>query len=290
MTPSRPRLILAALLSLAACDQADGPSEIEHEVLTFADGAEEDGAVPERADTDTELPRRAAPEAPGVSPKTGYWRWEAMGEFVDGCGVSEQPVDYGLALIIAGQDQIHLATHGGEQRVCTLANGDFGCDDAGSTLLPNPAVAFEAIDGAFTSETKGSMAYRLAGECDGSECEAIAAERGVEFPCESAALTQLRYLPPIELADEGCEAEAGLSRGASSTQAVIQLHNTGNDELQAYRIDAEGNRVLEAEVGPGQHPRVLWTFVGENWVVTDSQGECVSVHRATEDAGIVTVY
>ncbi len=223
------------------------------------------------------------------SPKAGIWRWDVMGDFVDSCGLSEQPIDYNLTLITTGPDGMLLSTHGGKSRECTVGGGDFGCEDAERSLLPGPATTFEAVDGAFMSETEGSMAYRLACECEGPHCEAIAAQRGIDFPCESTGLAQGHYVPLVDSVDLGCEAETELSGTVSTAQAVLQLENLCDEALQVYRLDAQGHRVLETTVAPGERPHVLWTSVGQAWVLTNPAGECISVHRGTEEPGMVTV-
>lgn len=227
-------------------------------------------------------------EPQAFSPKAGIWRWDVMGDFVDSCGLSEQPIDYNLTLITTGPDGMHLSTHGGKSRVCTVGGSDFGCEDAERSLLPTPATTFEAVDGAFMSETEGSMAYRLACECEGPNCEAIAAQRGIEFPCESTGLAQGHYVPWVDSADLGCDVEAELFATASTGPAVLQLENLCDEALQVHRLDAQGQRVLETTMASGQGPELLWTVTGQPWVVTNRAGECVSLHRATENPGMVT--
>ncbi len=172
--------------------------------------------------------------------------------------------------------------------MCTVGGSDFGCEDAERSLLPTPATTSEAVDGAFMSETEGSMAYRLACECDGPDCEAIAVQRGIEFPCESTGLARGHYVPLVDSTDLGCDAETGYLATASTAQAVLQLENLCDEALQVHRLDPQGQRVLETTVAPGESPHVLWTSVGQAWVLTNRAGDCVSVHRGTEAPGMVT--
>jgi von Hippel-Lindau disease tumor supressor len=76
-----------------------------------------------------------------------------------------------------------------------------------------------------------------------------------------------------------CLAEAKLRSVAGTTTTTIAFRNTKQNVLKLYWLNYKGRREFWADIAPeGNLP--ISTYVAHPWVITDEQGNCISVYVA----------
>jgi hypothetical protein len=73
-----------------------------------------------------------------------------------------------------------------------------------------------------------------------------------------------------------CSEEKGLRSLGETAPIKMQLFNDTGQELQLYRLDADGKRTAQGLIGDAMSDAVL-TTVGTPWVITDTSGKCLEI-------------
>ena len=84
--------------------------------------------------------------------------------------------------------------------------------------------------------------------------------------------------------ERSCSEEEDMSSVQGTTSTVLQIRNGSGAVRDLYWLDYNGRRVFYSRLAPGQDV-TQQTYATHPWVVTDSNGRCVSIFIATPREG-----
>ena len=73
-----------------------------------------------------------------------------------------------------------------------------------------------------------------------------------------------------------CSSEPGLKAHGETSPITVSLFNETGKDVQLFRLDADGKRVLHATIGDTMSSTVQ-TFVDSPWVAADASGQCLEI-------------
>jgi hypothetical protein len=94
----------------------------------------------------------------------------------------------------------------------------------------------------------------------------------------AAGTPQVRHCAELGAAQR-CEHEAELASHPSQESTALTVANRSDQPIKVYWLTFSGLRRLYFSLAPGEHV-VQQTFIGHNWLVANSRGECIGIFNA----------
>ncbi len=107
----------------------------------------------------------------------------------------------------------------------------------------------------------------------------VALSNKKQVPWEHSSVVSDFYFvdPRLPRIDASCNNENGTRTVETGDATSFELRNESSAVVELYWLDREGRRIKYKELAPGSAPHKQHSYMGHQWVITDTRGKCLQI-------------